>query len=137
MLTSNEKQVVFYQKIGELFYAIAAADKVVREQEYKALKKLVQTEWTSIDDYKDEFNTDAVFQMEIVFEWFEYEQMDADDCFESFKEYFQENRKLFTEKRRQLIWKTANKIAASFSGKNKSELIMLTKLLSVLQEDTV
>jgi len=37
---SEKKQIKFYQRLGELFYAIAATDKVVRKDEFAALKKL-------------------------------------------------------------------------------------------------
>ena len=71
--------------------------------------------------------------MEIVFEWFEYEKMDGEECFQSFSTYYKENKKLFNDKRKRLIWKTVNAIANAFAGKNKSELIMLTKLLLLLK----
>ena len=135
MKINERSQVVFYQKLGELFYAIAASDKVVRTKEYNALKTLVLNEWSRVDDYKDEFDTDAVFQMEIVFEWFEYEGLDAQDCFDDFKIYYKENKHLFTYKRKELIWKTVNAIAEAFAGKNKSELVMLTHLLLLMQDE--
>lgn len=135
MKISEGSQVVFYQKLGELFYAIAASDKVVRTKEYDALKDLVLKEWASVDDYKDEFNSDAVFQMEIVFEWFEYENMDAQDCFNDFRDYYKEHKSLFSYKRKELVWKTVNAIAEAFAGKNKSELIMLTQLLLLMQDE--
>ncbi len=135
MINSEKNQVVFYQKMGELFYAVAASDRVVRKKEYEALKQLVQTEWSSIDDYKDEFQTDAVYQMEIVFEWFDYEGMNGEDGFDNLSDYFKENKELVTYKRKQLIWKTVNAIANAFAGKNKSEVIMLTQLLMLLQDE--
>ena len=67
-------------------------------------------------------------KIEIVFDWFDYEHLDADDCFESFKNYYVDNQSLFTAERKKLIWETADTIASSFSGKNKAELIMLAKI---------
>lgn len=124
----NTIELLFYQKLGELFYAVAASDKTVRESEYKTLTALVEEEWKRMDDYVDQFETDAAYQISIVFEWFDYEQMDAQDCFKSFADYYKENKELFSEKRKALIIKTVQKIAAAFSGTNKSELIMVTKL---------
>jgi hypothetical protein len=132
---SDEPQVLLYQEIGQLFYAIAAADKVVRKVEYEALKNLVKLEWSSMNDYVDEFGVNAIYQMEIVFDWFDYEQLDANDCFKSFAEYYKGHKKLFSESQKQLIWKTANAIAGSFAGTNKSELILLTKLRLLLQKE--
>lgn len=124
----NEPELLFYQHIGELFYAIAAADKIVREAEYKELTRIVENKWRTMDDYQDKFGADASYQISIVFEWFDYERMNADDCFENFSNYYKENKKYFSEKRKKLIVTTAKKIASSFSGTNKSELIMITKL---------
>ena len=132
MEAEDKPQLLFYQKLGELFYAIAAADKTVREAEYKQLTKVVEEEWKSMDTFEDGLGTDAAYQISIVFEWFDYEQLDANECFESFADYKKEHPKLFTKERKQLIWKTANAIASSFSDQNKSEVIMLTKLKILL-----
>jgi hypothetical protein len=126
-------ELLFYQKLGELFYAVAASDKIVREAEYIVLTQLVEEEWKSMDDFEDEFKTDAAYQVSIVFEWFDYERMDANDCFESFSNYYKDHKSLFSEKRKELIIKTVKKIANSFSGTNKSELIMITKLQLLLK----
>jgi len=134
MNTSEKPQVLLYQEIGQLFYAIAAADKVVRKAEYDALRNLVKVEWSSMDEYTDEFGVNAVYQMEIVFDWFDYEQLDANDCFKSFEHYYKDHKNLFNESQKQLIWKTANAIANAFAGTNKSELILLTKLHFLLQK---
>ncbi len=134
MNTSKKPQLLFYQKMGELFYAIAAADNVVREAEFDALKKIVAEKWKDLDDYKDPFHTDAAHQIEVVFDWFDYEELDASDCFDSFADYKKEHPQLFTEERNRLIWETANVIAGAFADKNKSELIMLAKLKITLAE---
>ncbi|MBK5214336.1 MAG: hypothetical protein JJE55_11825 [Flavobacteriaceae bacterium] len=130
----DKPQLLFYQKMGELFYAIAAADKVVRKEEYNALKNMVLAEWKNLDNYEDPFHTDAAYQIEVVFDWFDYEQLDANDCFDSFADYKNEHPKLFTKERKDLIWRTANTIASSFAGKNKSEVIMLAKLKMLLKD---
>ena len=128
MAFAEKPEIAFYQSVGELFYAIAASDKVVRTSEFDALKKLVRNEWLDESHATDQYQTDAAYQMEIVFDWFDYERMDANECFERFQQYVNEHRKAFTEERIELIKKTANAIAAAFSGKNKAELILLAKL---------
>ena len=121
--------VQFYQKLGKLFYAIAAADNVVRKAEYHKLKEIVKTEWLTVDDFEDDFHTDAAYQIEVVFDWLNNEQkLDAKIWFEDFMEFKEEHPQLFNDQVKKLILKTANAIAASFSGKNKSELIMLARL---------
>ena len=124
----SKSEILFYQKLGELFYAIAAADRVVREAEYKVLTALVEEQWKAMDDYEDQFGEDAAYQISIVFEWFDYERMDAEDCFISFSDYYKEHENTFYGKRKELIINTAQNIANAFKGTNKSELIMITKL---------
>lgn len=137
MDSTDKPKLLFYQKMGELFYAIAAADKVVREPEYQTLKDLVATEWKSLDRAQDPFHTDAANQIEVVFDWFDYEQLDASECFESFADYKKANPSLFTKERKKLIWETANAIGSAFAGKNKSELIMLAKLNRILSKPSI
>ncbi|MEH6763398.1 MAG: hypothetical protein V7655_02770 [Aequorivita antarctica] len=134
MGTVNKPELLFYQKMGELFYAIAAADKIVRKAEYNILKNIVSEQWKNLDDYEDPFHTDAAYQIEVVFDWFDYEQLDAKDCFESFADYKKEQPNLFTKERKDLIWRTANAIASSFADKNKNEVIMLAKLKMLLED---
>ena len=134
MKAIQKPQVLFYQKIGELFYAVAVSDKVVKKAEYDALRDKVAKKWKDLDEYTDSYNTDAAYQIEIVFDWFDYEHLDGDDCFESFKNYYLDNKSLFTIERKKLIWETADAIASAFSGKNKAELIMLAKLKLLLEK---
>lgn len=126
--------VLFYQRLGELFYAIAAADKVVKKIEYTTLRTMVTKNWKDMDDFEDAFHTDAAYQIEVAFDWFDFEEKDANECFENFKYYYSENSSLFSKERKKLIWRTADAIASSFSGKNKSELIMLAKLKMLLED---
>ncbi len=135
MMTQPPPKLVLYQKLGELFYAIAAADKVIRKAEIDTLSNLVKTHWKNLDALEDEFHSDASYQIEIVFDWLDDKQVNPDECFEDFKDFKKENPNLFSTTIKKLIWKTADAIASSFAGKNKSELIMLAKLKMLLQED--
>ncbi|MEZ4858169.1 MAG: hypothetical protein R2781_05105 [Flavobacteriaceae bacterium] len=129
----NNNQLQFYQKLGELFFAIAAADKVIRKVEYETLHKIIAENWKHLDTLEDEFGVDAAYQIEIVFDWLDYESLDAASCFESFVSFYKEHPHLFSEKRKELILKTSHAIAEAFAGKNKSELILLGKLQLVLK----
>ena len=135
MMTQQPPKLVLYQKLGELFYAIAAVDKVIRKAEIDALRSLVKTHWKNVESLEDEFHSDASYQIEIVFDWLDDKQVNPDECFEDFKDFKKENPNLFSTTIKKLIWKTADAIASSFAGKNKSELIMLAKLKMLLQED--
>jgi len=135
MNTSLKLEIEFYQSLGKLFYAIAASDKIVREKEIETLIELVKSKWLPLDDFEDEFQVDAAYQIETVFDWLDCEGgLEADSCFKEFKSFKKENESLFSDKRKQLIWMTSTAIANSFSGKNKSELIILAKLKMLLEK---
>ncbi len=125
MNTTQNIRISFYQNLGKLFYAIAAADKVVRSAESDSLKKIVKKEWLKVDDLEDEFGVDAAFQIEFVFDWMDYETPSAEQCFSEFATFYKEHTAQFSNPIKNLIWTTANAIAGAFSGKNKSELMML------------
>lgn len=129
MNAKEELSVTFYQNLGKLFYAIAAADNVVREVEYNKLKKLVHQEWLGVDALEDLGGSDAAYQIEIVFDWLHREEsLDYKSCFMDFVYFKKQHPSFFNPSINSLILKTANAIAESFSGKNKSELILLAKL---------
>lgn len=119
----------FYQNLGKLFYAIAAVDGKVDKAEINKLKELITKDWLAIDDRKDPFGKDAAYQIEIVFDWLTNDnEYNVKACYDDFVTFKIDQNHLFTKKIKQLILKTANAIAESFSGKNKSELILLAKL---------
>lgn len=123
-----------YQNLGKLFYAIAMADKKVRPSEIAKLKTDVQKFWLHLDKVQDAYDTDAAYQIEIVFDWLYAEGRESDIYYQEFVDFFKDHRKTFDDQIRQLIWKTADGIASSFADKNKSELILLAKLKKVLAE---
>ncbi|WP_415862622.1 DUF302 domain-containing protein [Thalassobellus suaedae] len=138
MTTKKKLTLKFYQNLGKLFYAIAAADRDVRAVEFNKLKELVKKHWLDVDIIEDDFKTDAAYQIEIVFNWLdEEEHLDAKGCYNTFVNYKNEQPHLFTEDIKKLILKTAYDIAASFSGLNKSELIMLAKLDLELKKNRI
>lgn len=128
ILTKEKPAILFYQNLGLLFYAIAAADKVVHKAEFDVLKNIIKTTWKAYEMAKDDYDETVTYQMEVVFEWFDYEKRDAKECFTNFSEYAIEHPEKFSIEKRKLITETANSIASAFASKNKSELIMLAKL---------
>lgn len=130
-IMKNRKKMTlkFYQNLGKLFYAIAAADSNVQNAEFDKLKEIVKSRWLEIDSLEDIYSSDAAYQIEIVFDWLNcQENLNIKACFDAFVNYKNKQKHLFTQNVKHLILKTANAIAASFSGVNKSELIMLAKL---------
>ena len=129
MKTEKKMTLKFYQNLGKLFYAIAAVDKQVRDEEFDKLKELVKKHWLEVDSIEDSYLTDAAFQIEFVFDWlFKEENLNTKSCYNAFLNYKNEQPHLFTDSIKKLILKTAGAIAASFSGVNKSELIILAQL---------
>ncbi len=134
MEITNNKDVTFYHNLGKLFYAIAAADKVVRDEEFSRLQYCVLNYWLEIDDLQDAFGADAAYLIEIVFEGVEAFNEDPQKMFSDFLDYKNEHPHFFTIEIKNIILQTAWTIGRAFSGLNKSELIMLGKLELVLSE---
>jgi len=129
MTSKKRLTLYFYQNLGKLFYAMAAADKKVHNTEINILKELVKAKWLDLDPTNDVFDTDAAYQIEIVFDWLNKEELlNAESCFNDFLNYKREQSHLFTDEVKALILKTASDIAHAFAGINKSELILLAKL---------
>lgn len=133
MLYSEKIGNEFYQSLGKLFYAVAMADKNVRPIEIERLKEDVRKYWLPVDAIEDEFGSDAGYQIEIVFDWLQQEEKESDTYFQEFIDFYKEYPSKFSQHIKQLIFKTADDIASSFAGKNKSELILLAKLKLLLQ----
>lgn len=121
-----------YQNLGKLFYAIAAADNEIHKEEIDTLKEIVEKDWVKVDDLKDEFGTDAAYLIEFIFDWLDENNPPAYMAFYEFKEFREENDHFFTPAIKDLIWKTADSIAASFEGRNPEEKSMLSKLKDIL-----
>ncbi len=135
MLHSEEIANEFYQNLGKLFYAVAMADKNVRPREVEKLQEDVRTYWLDVDHVTDEFGTDAAYQIEIVFDWLKNEEKESDTYFEEFAEFYHDHPEKFGSKIKSLILHTCNDIANSFAGKNKSELILLSKVQNLFNRD--
>lgn len=133
MVNSQRSGIELYRNLGKLFYAVAMADGVVHHKEIDKLKLFIRKYWLDVDAVEDEFGSDAAFQIETVFDWLlEYEK-DAQECFEEFQEFYKLQKKKFPTFIKVLILDTAHAIANSFAGKNKAELVLLTKLELLLK----
>jgi hypothetical protein len=133
MKPSDKTMVSFYQQLGKIFYAIAAVDKTVRNDEIEKLKTIVKKEWLPFENTFDEFGSDSAFQIEIVFDWLVENKWDIESVLPDFKIFRNEHDHLFAPKVNDLILKTAEAIAKSFSGKNKSEHVLISRLKAVLK----
>ena len=129
MSLDKDMSLPFYQNLGKIFYAIAVADHVVRDEEYTTVINLVETYWLPEDSVLLSSKSDEKNAIIDTFKWlYEYKEEDADECYKSFISFKKSNPSIFTININALILKTVGKIAMSFSGQNKSELILLAKL---------
>jgi hypothetical protein len=134
MKPSQKTIISFYENLGKLFYAIAAADNVVEEIEFNVLKETVKNKWTKIDPVDDDFHSDAAYQIETVFDWLNNEGFsNSETCFNEFLDFKKEHPSLFTIGIKGLISKTAAKIAASVADLDKSELKLVERLNTELE----
>ncbi|MEO9572253.1 MAG: hypothetical protein ABJH82_10400 [Polaribacter sp.] len=135
MKHSQNTIISFYENLGKLFYAIAAADNVVEEVEFNVLKETVKNKWTKIDPVDDDFHSDAAYQIETVFDWLNCEGFsDSKTCYNEFIDFKNEHPSLFTQNIKNLIIQTSAKIAASVTDINKSELMLVAKLSLALKK---
>lgn len=121
-----------YENLGKLFYAIAAADKVISKQEVQVLNNIVEKDWVPVEDSRDEYGTDLSFQIEVIFDWYQENELSAEAAYDRFETFKKSHEWLFDEDINNLIWKTVNRIALAFPGKNRSEVLMLIRLKSLL-----
>ncbi|MCL7762111.1 hypothetical protein MPF19_01700 [Polaribacter sp. Z014] len=129
MKPSQNTIISFYENLGKLFFAIAAADNVVEEVEFNVLKEIVKKKWTKVDPVDDDFHSDAAYQIETVFDWLNNESfLNSETCYNEFIDFKKEHPSLFTKEINSLILKTASKIAASVADINKSELMLVARL---------
>ena len=132
MLNSEKIGNEFYQNLGKLYYAIAMIDGTVRASEIRRLRKYVRQHWLEVDGMEDEFGTDSAFQIEIVFDWLQEEEKEGSTYFSEFETFYKEHPEKFGTKTKNLIIETADSIASSFAGKNKSEIFFLQQLKDLL-----
>ena len=114
-----------FEHLGKLFYAVAAVDRELHENETLRLKREIEKFW------KPQFS-EAPYSM-AYYIWHAFElarrsETTAEEAYGEFITYYKESTEEFTEEVKTLVMDTANAIAAAYANKNKSELILLAKL---------
>ena len=135
MKPSYQTMLHFYQKLGKLFYSIAAVDGTVRKEEIEKLIEIVQKEWVPIETTLNEYGDDSAYQIEIVFDWLVEEDGNMSKVIPDLENFKKEHPSLFTPQVNALILKTAHAIAESFSGEQKLELDLINELTAVLHKE--
>ncbi|GMN11743.1 hypothetical protein MTsPCn9_29260 [Croceitalea sp. MTPC9] len=128
MLNSQKVGIELYENLGKMFYAVAMTDGSVHIKELDKLKEIVRESWLKVDDIEDRYHVDAAYQIETVFDWLLEYDKESEECFDDFVEFYADHKQLFPEHIKNLIKETAGAIANSYSGKNKSELIIIAKI---------
>jgi hypothetical protein len=132
MKPSHQTATHLYEHLAKVFYTIAAIDKSIRKEEIAKLKEIVRNEWIPLENTFNEFGDDTAYEIEIVFDWLVANKWDFEQAIPDFKFFRQEHPRLFTADVIELILKTANAIATSFSGKSKSEHVLISQLTVIL-----
>ena len=133
MSNSQKRGIDFYENLGRLFYAVAMVDGAVNTKEVIKLKTFIRKFWLDVDMVEDEYGTDAAFRIETVFDWMLDHEKNGMECFGKFQEFYEINKNKFTPFIKILILDTAHAMANAFAGKNKAELVLLTKLELILE----
>lgn len=111
----------FYLHVAKLFYAIAAVDGNIREEECKMMEELLQREW--LLTYKGK--KDIVIKILNYFYEIRAQSPNSMEAFKEFAVYKEQHEKFFTTQMRNTLWEVSCAIADIVNKKNKSELIML------------
>lgn len=119
--------------MGNLFYAIAAADKKIRPEERKTLHDEILFAWKHHENSTDRFGSDRAFLIEFEFETLEDEAATAENAYHLFERYFKENEKDFDNSSRVKIFNSARHIAESVRRINHEELNYLVRLKELLK----
>lgn len=133
MIIPNSIKKDMYDKLGNLFYAIAVADGKVKREEYFKMQEVFTKEASGDTEENQLIDVTAIEAISEVFKNLAREGKESQECFEEFEKFYQVKQQLFGKELKLLIWKVANAIAASFSGKNKSELVILAQLYALLK----
>ena len=126
MTTRREFNVLLFQSIGELLYAIAASDNFIHEKESKVFKPTLQKLFEK--KLPSEHVSLALNHAKTSFDYHNSVEADPQYCFNSFMTYKRSHEHIFTDDIKALVMGAATAMATAFLDKNKSELILLAKL---------
>lgn len=124
----NPQEELFLKALSQLFYAVASVDRVVNNKELEAIENLLHREW----EIKNILEKGQIKKITNGVKDLVQSKASSDLCFKDFKNYFENSNSDFSPSIKNLIWKTSDRIASAYAGKNKSEVILLAKLKSLL-----
>ena len=121
-----------YTELGKLFYHVSDIDGKVSPEEKDALQQCISKTWKPLEDSTDRYGTDQAYLINFSFE-FEEAQPVRENYFNSFENFYRENKSGFTPEIISNILKTSKAIAEAYRGKNKKEQKVMNKIISLLQ----
>jgi hypothetical protein len=133
--SNNHYPEAFYQKLGYLFYSISNADRRVSAEELNALQQIIREDWLSLDDVRDAYGSDTAYQIHIIFDFLREKEYSTETAYSVFSRYFKEHIALFTDDVIDRIFHSADRIAESLNGRNKSELQAIARLHLLLGKE--
>jgi uncharacterized tellurite resistance protein B-like protein len=122
----------FYAETGKLLYAVAEADGVISNRERTALHNLIQTRLAQREKHTDEFGTNDAWYTDFEFEVAEEQGMSAEDAFNSFAEFIDENKNKLDRDLKEICIILADRLAESYHHTNKREKTIIQKLKEIL-----
>ncbi len=127
METQGIQSNTFHKKLAHLFYAVAMADRKMVIEEKRQIVAYVEKYWSHSFDKNDGKEVIYETMRELI-----QKQETSDNAFSVFTRYYQSQSEGFSKDLCLKIMEAADGIATSFSKRNKSELILLTKLHQLL-----
>lgn len=121
-----------YAELGRLFYHIAATDGKVHPSEKKMLDKIVQSNWKPLENSVDRYGTDQANLIEFAFDY-EDEAPASEDWFQSFKDFYQENKRNFGPAIIDNILQTSKAIASAYRATNRNEQKVLDRIINMFE----
>ncbi len=127
----NPRQL--YKELGNLFYAIAAADKIIRPEEKKTLHDEILYAWKHHENSMDRFGSDRAYLIEFEFETLEDDSVTAENAYNLFECYFMDHENEIDSASRVKIFNSARHIAESVRKINHEELNYLVRLKTLMK----
>lgn len=127
----NPRQL--YKELGNLFYAIAAADKKIRPEEKKTLHEEILYAWKNHENSTDRFGSDRAYLIEFEFETLEDDFVTAENAYNLFESYFIDHEREIDSASRVKIFNSARHIAESVRKINHEELGYLIRLKTLMK----
>lgn len=111
-----------------MFCSNAAIDKIISEEKIEKLKQIIKLDWLPLEKSFNEFGLDIVYENDIVFDRLLANVWELWKVILYFKIFREKHQGLLNQEINAVILKIANAIISLFSGKNKSEPVLVSEL---------